>query len=80
METTKHLPPDPEEMNDQRAAWAAAALFHFRTCCRTDYEDALADLLCDLMHWADRANFDFDAALFRARFHYDAETTPYVSN
>jgi hypothetical protein len=80
METTNNLPPDPEEMNDLRAAWAGAALCQFRTCCRTDYEDALGDLLCDLMHWADRANFDFDAALFRARMHYEAETTSYEPN
>ena len=41
----------------------------------TDYEDALGDLLCDLMHWSDRSNFDFEAALSRARMHYEAETT-----
>jgi len=27
------------------------------------------------MHWCDRNNFDFDAALFRAQGHYQAETT-----
>jgi hypothetical protein len=31
------------------------------------------DLLCDLMHWADATNFDFDAALDRARHNYQAE-------
>jgi len=40
----------------------------------TDLEDALADLLADLMHWADRNSHDFDAALERARWHYEAET------
>ena len=28
----------------------------------------------DLMHYSDRNNFDFDAALDRARWHYEAET------
>ena len=33
----------------------------------TDLEDSLGDLLCDLMHWSDRNQFDFDLALDRAR-------------
>jgi hypothetical protein len=67
-------PPDPDNMNNDRAEWAAAALRHFQCTTGTDYEDALADLLGDLMHWCDRDNFDFEAALFRARGHYRAET------
>jgi hypothetical protein len=39
-----------------------------------DYEDALGDLLGDLMHLADREPFDFEPALGRARGHYAAET------
>lgn len=70
---TKPLPPDLENLND-RAEWAAAALRHFQCTTGTDYEDALGDLLCDLMHWSDRDNFDFEAALARARMHYEAET------
>lgn len=69
------LPPDPENMNDSRAAWAGAALRAFMEATRTDEEDALGDLLADLMHWADRNNFDFELAFDRARFHYEAETT-----
>lgn len=68
------LPPDPEGMNDDRAEWAACALRHFQCTTGSDYEDALGDLLCDLMHWCDRNNFDFELALFRARGHYRAET------
>ncbi len=71
---TNELPPDPENMNDQRAEWAAAALNRFCSITGADYEDSLGDLLCDLMHWSDRSNFDFEAALFRARMHYEAET------
>jgi hypothetical protein len=71
---TRKLPPDPEHMNDDRAAWAAAALTTFMQCTGTDLEDALGDLLANLMHWSDRNNYDFDAALDRARAHYEAET------
>ena len=69
------LPPDPENQNDDRAKWAATALRAFRKATGADEEDALGDLLADLMHWSDRNNFDFDAALDRARMHYEAETT-----
>jgi hypothetical protein len=72
---TKPLPADPEK-NDDRAVWAAAALNEFRRITGTEDEDALGDLLCDLMHWSDRNGCDFDAALSRARMHYEAETTP----
>ena len=70
----RKLPPDPEEMNDKRAAWASSSLRAFITETGVDEEDALGDLLCNLMHWSDRNNYDFDAALDRARFHYEAET------
>lgn len=69
------LPPDPEGMNDRRAAWAGRAVAAFREATGTDAEDALGDLLADLMHWADRQRFDFTLALDRARSHYDAETS-----
>lgn len=68
------LPPDPDGKNDDRAAWAAAALAKFMEVTGTDDESAVGDLLADLMHWADRNNFDFDAVLEHARWHYGAET------
>ena len=68
------LPPDPENMNGDRAKWAQAALRAFRKATGADEEEALGDLLTDLMHWSDRSNFDFEAALDRARMHYEAET------
>lgn len=68
------VPPDPEQMNDKRSAWAGAAVATFQQATGTDDEDALTDLLCDLMHWADRADYDFQAALTRATDHYAAET------
>jgi hypothetical protein len=69
------LPPDPEGKNDDRAKWAAAAIRHYQRATRTDWHDAVADLLCDLMHFCDRENFNFDKKLDRARMHYKAETT-----
>jgi hypothetical protein len=73
-QSNRTLPPDPDNMNDDRAKWAQAALRAFRKATGADAEEALGDLLTDLMHWSDRNNFDFDAALDRARMHYEAET------
>jgi hypothetical protein len=75
----KRLPPDPENMNDARADWAATALRCFARETGTDDEDALTDLLCDLMHWSDRHGGDFENALRLARLHYEAETAPELS-
>lgn len=70
----KELPPDPDGQNDDRADWADAALKAFQKKTRTDDEDAVADLLTDLMHWCDRNNHDFGHELERARDNYSAET------
>jgi Zn ribbon nucleic-acid-binding protein len=70
------LPPDPEGMNDFRADWAEYALAAFVSQTGADYADAVTDLLCDLMHLADREGTDFAADLERARMHYAAETRP----
>ena len=71
---TASLPDDPDGQNNERAAWAKFAVEAFMWKTGTDFEDALCDLLCDLMHLSDRAPFDFDAALQHARDHYLAET------
>ena len=57
----------------ERAASADAALKAYvsRTSC--DCEDCLADLLRDLMHWADKARFNFAYELRCAHFYYVAE-------
>jgi hypothetical protein len=67
-------PIDVDGQNEKRAKWAKAALQTFMQQTGVDYEDALGDLLCDLIHLADREPFDFDAALERARSHHAAET------
>lgn len=69
-----HLPPDPENMNWDRTEWAHRAILAFENATGTDREDALCDLLTDLMHWADRYGFTFNRELKRARAHYAEET------
>lgn len=71
------LPPDPEGRNDERAAWAEAAVNAFIGVCRTDPEDAIADLITNLRHLCDREHATygtFEAALRRGNMNYEAET------
>jgi hypothetical protein len=58
----------------ERAASADAALKAYMNRTSCDCEECLADLLCDLMHWADKARFDFDHALRNARLDYIWQT------
>jgi hypothetical protein len=74
--TCPQLETDPENMNHKRAAWAEAALREFQRATGAEDENALGDLLCDLMHLADRRGWNFDAGLERAQMHYEAETLP----
>jgi hypothetical protein len=39
-------------------------------------DEALIDLLADLMHWTDGNGLDFQNALDHARVHHDAEVQP----
>jgi len=71
---TEPLPPDPKRRNANRARCAAAILAEFQRQTGADREDALSDLLADLMHWCDRSAQDFPEKLRRARNHYVAET------
>jgi hypothetical protein len=57
----------------ERAASADAALKAYMSRTSRDCEDCLADLLCDLMHWADKTQVNFAGEFRRARFHYCAE-------
>jgi hypothetical protein len=62
--------------NEQRAEWAQCAIDSFQHTTGTDDEDALSDLLCDIMHWCDVAENEspgFEAELERAKGHYEAE-------
>ena len=68
------IPPDPDGMNAERERWAYCAMLAFQRQTLTDDGDLLADLLCDLQHWASRNGFDFDNELRRANLHFEEET------
>ena len=59
--------------NDQRAKWAGRAVDVFMETTGTDQEDAVSDLLCDIMHYCDRNATDFLSEVARARGHYEYE-------
>ena len=61
-------------MNERRSRWAALAVRRFQRATGADDSDAVADLLCDLMHFCDRRKIMFGNELARARWHYIAET------
>lgn len=72
--TSQPLPPDPDRCNGNRARWAEVALKEFQRQTGAELEDALSDLLTNLMHWCDRSGQDFHLELARAGVHYDEET------
>jgi hypothetical protein len=43
----------------EHIAWAAKAIAIFQQHCRTDDENAIADLICDLGHLAEERGCDF---------------------
>lgn len=64
--------PDPEPLtNSRRAQWAQVAINAFRRETGADPNDALSDLLCDLMHLYGRERFASE--LQRARRHHRVE-------
>jgi hypothetical protein len=70
------LPPDPDDKNEERAGWAEEALQAFQAVTGTDDEDAIADLIADLLHLCDRnpGLGDFETQLERGRGMYAEET------
>jgi hypothetical protein len=62
--------------NKDRASWADDGINAFVDTTGTDPEDAVSDLLCDIMHWCnmpDNESPGFEAELERAQGHYDSE-------
>jgi hypothetical protein len=60
--------------NSSRAAWAQAAVNAFMAACLTDREDAIPDLIADLLHLARCDGHDDPVALLdRARMNFEAE-------
>jgi hypothetical protein len=72
-----------EPSNEDRAGWARTALTAFvaevyrakelSAMHRDDLEDAVTDLICDLLHFADQNGLSAEAIEARARWHYEAE-------
>lgn len=62
-----------EATNDDRAAWAQAAVDTFMRETGTDSEDAISDLLGNLMHLCNQRGADFTAELNRGAGHYQSE-------
>ena len=73
---TRGIPPDPDNLNNDRAMWGGNAIASIIADTRTDPEDALCDLLGDLRHWADRHGMVWDDELARGMGHYEEETLP----
>jgi hypothetical protein len=68
------IEPAPERItNRTRAAWAEACVSVFMQHTGCDAEDALGDLLCDLMHFGHQRNYALPAALDRALGHFAQE-------
>ncbi|UJD20915.1 hypothetical protein SEA_ZIMMER_77 [Mycobacterium phage Zimmer] len=62
--------------NTYNCSWAAVALSAYTKVVGggdNDVATQLSDLLGDLMHLADAAGIDFDEAVNKAEFNYDAE-------
>lgn len=67
------------KMNEQRAAWAEEAIMSVEAFAErlTPEEggpyEAVKDLLCDLMHYAERERVDFNGAMEGARMLHEGE-------
>lgn len=74
-----NLPPDPDQSNDSRAAFADSALKSFALSAgmqlAIEGREAVSDLLTDLMHWCDRNDVSFKDAYENGLASYEAETT-----
>jgi hypothetical protein len=71
---------DPEAMeaiaieNKRRAARMEKALTEYQDLGpQLDETTVLGDMLCNLMHFAEQNDVDWNAALQQARFHFEAE-------
>lgn len=65
---------DPEGLNDERIGYAIDVVAEFQRLTRTDHEDAIKDLLCDLRHLCAYVGQDFDALVGISQRNFDAET------
>ncbi len=66
---------DPDEMSEKRIGWGGNAIASIMRDTGTDIEDALSDLLADLMHWSHANGQDFADELRRAVSQFEQETS-----
>ncbi|MGE3227889.1 MAG: hypothetical protein AB7J30_00420 [Hyphomicrobium sp.] len=62
--------------NRERAIRAENALYGLCAAAGCNLDEALTDLLADLMHWTAVTGRDFEHTLDTARIHFDAEVQP----
>lgn len=63
----------PQIENAKRALQVDELVERFQTVTGSEDSEALTDLLCDLMHWADLTGNEFETHLKLSRIHYKAE-------
>lgn len=64
---------DGEPTNADRAGFVASAIEQYQRVTKTDDEDAVMDMLCDLMHYCDYTDQDFEHKLVSAVGHHVEE-------
>lgn len=76
------LPPDPDHRNDERAArlhepivtYAKSVELHDGVDFTDELDCIISDILCDLRHWCDRHDIDFESRLQVSEINYNSET------
>jgi hypothetical protein len=63
----------------EHVAWAAEAVAVFQKHCGTSDEHSIADLICDLGHFAEQRGFDFINEAKRGTGHWYAHAPTDVS-
>jgi hypothetical protein len=63
----------PPSIQARRNRAEAALDVYCKLVGTTAYDEALIDLLTDLLHWSDGAGVDFQYAIDHAGFHFNAE-------
>lgn len=74
--TTLRFPPDPDKKNVWRSmtAYKALEIFSNATGINTQNVTIVEAILCNLMHFCDRREYDFGSALKEATKLYKKET------
>lgn len=67
-------PSDTDGLNNEHTKAGRDVVDRYIKRTGVDKEDALCDLLCDLLHYADQYGYDFAHELRRACDHFEAET------